>query len=878
MEEKAKKFLNFYSFYKLHKKPNDEKQKMKKMIMLNLYTLLPNIPEKYYIKSRIAKINCLFPYIKEKNNNESFIKFTNIIKDAILKNYKEIESIPTVPEKYITKINSIEEKFKEKNIERSSIEKQPNNDEVTITILVINRVMRTENGNLIFPIEISIKKDTSYADFCMKIIELFQYILRTTTILNLTELDNIIHIYKVKENLNRTELNLIMFNAIFLFVYYINLLVNQNYFSLENESTFTLKQNDCFIIDIYKNTVNIDQWNTDYNEMLTSISYYYKVCNLDCNYFIPLTKSIVAFYQNMFYFLSSENKLQILLRDEQGLQYNKRKIKIPKLRNLGNICYFNAGLQCILNCTSFTRYFEDNYVSHDCLNVKFDNCSLTSAFCNFINTLQNKNQLSLNDLYFAFTKKQEKYADKKQHDSGEFISDFLNVLEAELNRSLRYKEAKISEHNYLKSIQQYTKKNNSIIFDLFYGQMENIYTCDCKVDKCKCKDKILYEFFLLFHVNMKVATKEFQAYFVDCNNKYEMNNFSLPLSKTITIKNLCYYNKKLLHEKPMSYFICKVNKKLSIVDVITNSSTEIIKDNDLNDYVIYIFQKIPVEEKINFHFIIVPTVITEKKNWLKKAKDIYVPKDNSINSDIKLYSHPYQIIIPKEPRDINDLYQNGLLFLKKVLGNVRPSMKILDNNTISNSYNPYSLSILFDKNDFLPLYFNLENYITENTIPFDLGINDNHFSVKISTPKQDQILSLEECLLINSKYLNSLSKCECNQKTHINIKITKLPIFLIISLKKVKINEYNREVKLHNAVLYPKDLNMFDYVNQDIIKKEECDYELIGSVSHQGSTGMGHYSSIIKVEEKWMLCNDVHLSIVNDYYDNSSTILFYKKK
>ena len=42
MVEKAEKFLNFYSFYKLHKKLKDEKEKM---IMLNLYTLLPNILE-----------------------------------------------------------------------------------------------------------------------------------------------------------------------------------------------------------------------------------------------------------------------------------------------------------------------------------------------------------------------------------------------------------------------------------------------------------------------------------------------------------------------------------------------------------------------------------------------------------------------------------------------------------------------------------------------------------------------------------------------------------------------------------------------------------------------------------------------------------------
>ena len=85
------------------------------------------------------------------------------------------------------------------------------------------------------------------------------------------------------------------------------------------------------------------------------------------------------------------------MRDEKGLQYNNRRIKIPKLRNLGNICYFNSGLQCILNCTSFTKYFEDNYVSKDCLNVNFEQLPLTKALSNFITTLQDTKQRSVND-------------------------------------------------------------------------------------------------------------------------------------------------------------------------------------------------------------------------------------------------------------------------------------------------------------------------------------------------------------------------------------------------------------------------------------------------------------------------------------------------
>ena len=179
--------------------------------------------------------------------------------------------------------------------------------------------------------------------------------------------------------------------------------------------------------------------------------------------------------------------------------------------------------------------------------------------------------------------------------------------------------------------------------------------------------------------------------------------------------------------------------------------------------------------------------------------------------------------------------------------------------------------------------YNLEKYIEVSKPLLDCFSISNSNSINISNPNKNDTLSLQECLLINSNYLHCSSKCKCNQETSINIKITKLPLYFLIGLKKALINEKGKQIKINNNIEYPEQLNLYEYVNQDIIKEEDCHYQLIGIVNHTGTISRGHYTSLIKINNKWVECNDDilhyadYLNKGNSFTDNTSAILFYQK-
>ena len=292
MVDKVEDVLNYYSFYKYHKNiDNGNKSKTlsevyEQLKMLNLYTLLPNIPEKNKIKCQITKIELynVLTQVQGISQIES-----DILKEAIIKN-DEIQltfKTLTISDKTWQKICEISPLVKtiEENRKSFLLAKQLKKDEVIIRFLLLNRNIRQSKSYLLFPIEISLKKEIPYLDFCHAIMNqfhsIFSFIKMNDKVL---DLDNKIHIYKANSTISQKELNLIVFNAILLFAYNSSLIINKEYFTLENKETITLSHNDTFIIDLFNGEPNIflDSQN---NPILSC--YYCKQITFNNKYWIP---------------------------------------------------------------------------------------------------------------------------------------------------------------------------------------------------------------------------------------------------------------------------------------------------------------------------------------------------------------------------------------------------------------------------------------------------------------------------------------------------------------------------------------------------------------------------------------------------------------
>jgi ubiquitin carboxyl-terminal hydrolase 4/11/15 len=128
---------------------------------------------------------------------------------------------------------------------------------------------------------------------------------------------------------------------------------------------------------------------------------------------------------------SSEEEKELVLTD-------KSRKGIVGLRNLGNTCFMNSGIQCITSIDVLTEYFlQDKYVAH----INVDNPigtkgELSKAYAKQMKKMWYGEQDSLipTDLKRAIGKFQPMFLGYDQHDSGELIGYLLDGLHEDLNR------------------------------------------------------------------------------------------------------------------------------------------------------------------------------------------------------------------------------------------------------------------------------------------------------------------------------------------------------------------------------------------------------------------------------------------------------------
>ena len=157
--------------------------------------------------------------------------------------------------------------------------------------------------------------------------------------------------------------------------------------------------------------------------------------------------------------------------------------------NLGNTCFMNSSIACLSNCSELTAYF------------------LTEKFKQNINKknkqgLQGKLAYAWYDLLKQYwttktrtgdpsavkstvAKKVKKFAGYGQQDSNEFMTEFLSILNEDLNKSDKkeYKELKEKgqDETELDCAKRFwdlhLKRNDSIITDLFCGLLKSNVVC-----------------------------------------------------------------------------------------------------------------------------------------------------------------------------------------------------------------------------------------------------------------------------------------------------------------------------------------------------------------------------------------------------------------
>ena len=157
--------------------------------------------------------------------------------------------------------------------------------------------------------------------------------------------------------------------------------------------------------------------------------------------------------------------------------------------NLGNTCFMNSSIACLSNCWELTAYFLTGKYKHD-INKKNKlglQGKLATAWCDLLDDYWNSKSRTGNPSTVKSTvaKKVKKFGGFGQQDSNEFMTEFLSILNEDLNKSdkkdyieLREKGKDETELECAKRFWNlHLQRNDSIVTDLFSGLLKSDVVC-----------------------------------------------------------------------------------------------------------------------------------------------------------------------------------------------------------------------------------------------------------------------------------------------------------------------------------------------------------------------------------------------------------------
>lgn len=131
--------------------------------------------------------------------------------------------------------------------------------------------------------------------------------------------------------------------------------------------------------------------------------------------------------------------------------------RVNGLQNLGNTCYFNAAIQCLGQTAILRRkLLDESLITGD----------LTKQFTKLLNEMSRESDWPLipEDLHARFCSKAPKFRGYRQHDSHEFLRNFLDELRRD--ETVRY------------ALEPSLGRTPKVIDQIFGGHQITVYKCD----------------------------------------------------------------------------------------------------------------------------------------------------------------------------------------------------------------------------------------------------------------------------------------------------------------------------------------------------------------------------------------------------------------
>ena len=580
------------------------------------------------------------------------------------------------------------------------------------------------------------------------------------------------------------------------------------------------------------------------------------------------------------------------------------------LTNLGNTCYMNSAIQCLSNCELLTKYFLSTYYKKEinCSSKYSSGGKIAHSYSEILDKLWKNNKSYINpiDFYRTFTSIVKVFSDSSQHDSHEMLVYLLEKLHEDLNRNVEKKYTELSEKQENETDIEasnrwweiYLKRDNSIIMDLFLGQYKSTL-------KCPYCDRISITFDQFSCLELPLENKCFSGTsYVINENDNRIRKINLIFGNNETFKEIC---EKINCQKTYKAILCRNSKMYlaclkdehNLYQLIESGQNR--KSEPHNKIIFYEYNKNELDGKLLF--FVVPVVflrsfdeasfgIQEDEQYLFFPKIFaYSPNEkiHKFYQDLKSYYHKYF-----KEKDSN--FSDEKIKLR-IVNNLTACTKTSDPCDYCGSKECISCEFKFGKEmtmgELKKTQSKSRSFVMYLDIPLENFENGNINSIKLF----DDYLNDEEDFILGNELtlencLNSFSRCEkldesnewycskCKEhrRGYKQLEIFRLPIYLILHLKRFK-NEYGFFMNSKNStfVKFPIDgLNMNKYIvgpkNMDYI------YDLIGVSQHYGLSFIGHYTSACKNNDNWYKFDDDDVSEIDkqNIINSNAYILIYK--
>lgn len=610
-----------------------------------------------------------------------------------------------------------------------------------------------------------------------------------------------------------------------------------------------------------------------------------------------------------------------------GVTTRGASVGLTGLLNLGNTCFMNSAIQCLVHTPEFARYFREDYRRE----INWQNPlgmvgELAVAFGELLRKLwaPGRTPVAPRPFKTKLARFAPQFSGYNQHDSQELLAFLLDGLHEDLNRVkhkpyIKSKDAdgrpdeEVADEYWANHI----ARNDSIIVDVCQGQYKSTLVCPV----CN-KVSVTFDPFMYLSLPLQATTTRTMTVTV-----FTSDGSALPSTYTVTVPK--HGRCRDLIQVLGNIGSLKQSEELKVAEIQNHSiqrflddpliSLSTIKDDDhLAAYrVPKLVKKAVFLQLIHRLQEQEPGAAQTTSQWKAYGTPLVssISRDDVISSG-KIQSTVQRMLSPFLKKE--SLMHADSFDPSSMVTTVDPSGEAHSNSSSNIAKEDASSSKAVTLPN-LPLQL-----VDESNVCFDLSVEgdktiripssstsivvyvdwsqkllekyNTHFlenlpevfkNGPVTKKARTEPLSLYTCLeaFLREEPLvpEDMWYCpQCKERRQASKKLDlwRLPEVLVIHLKRFS---YSRSMKhkLETFVNFPiHDFNLTKYVANKNSSRRQL-YELYALTNHYGGMGSGHYTAHIKLldENRWYNFDDSHISPINedDVKSAAAYVLFYRR-